>query len=72
MRINFTTNELLIVMVRSEVCLRELVFRSDVASAQERQDWNAVVDYYSVVFESFANMNVAFKVISLCLLAFTA
>ena len=39
------------------------VFRSDVSAAQESEDWKTVVDYYSVVFESFANVNIAFKVI---------
>jgi len=44
--------------------LYQNVFRSDVSAAQESQDWKTVVDYYAVVFESFANVNVAFKVIS--------
>jgi len=40
------------------------VVRSDVTTAQKSEDWQIVIDYYSVVFESFASMNVAFKVIS--------
>jgi len=39
------------------------VVRSDVSAAQESHDWTTVVEYYGVVFDSFANMNVAFKVI---------
>ena len=42
------------------------VFRSVVTAAEETQDWTTVVDYYAVVFESFTNMNLAFKVISHC------
>jgi len=42
------------------------VFRSAVATAQESQDWKTVLDYYAVVFGSFTNMNMAFKVISHC------
>jgi len=42
------------------------VSRSTVTTAQESQDWKTVLDYYAAVFESFANMNLAFKVISCC------
>ena len=45
--------------------IRERVARSDVTAAEKSEDWQTVTEYYAAVFESFTNMNVAFKVILL-------
>lgn len=38
------------------------VCRSDISKAKLNGDWKSVLDYYAAVFESFSNLNWAFKV----------
>ena len=44
--------------------------RLDVANCKRSGDWQVIIDYYAAIFDSFSNMNFAFKVRSFVLFSF--